>query len=77
MRTAEARIVHYGLTGPSLAKRGVVMEKKKRRNHPKNYVMTRDEIAEELGIAPGAVKALLKSAAEKIKIRHPELRDWL
>ena len=39
--------------------------------------MTRAEIAEALGVSEDAVKALLYRAINKIRIQHPELREWI
>ncbi len=40
-------------------------------------MMTLDEIAEELGIHKATVRVDLRNAMFKIKLRHPELIEWL
>ena len=41
------------------------------------YYMTQQEIADELGMSKDAVRRLLNDALEKVRIKHPELRELL
>lgn len=50
---------------------------KERKLPTRDYVMTKEEIAEELGISAWAVRRALESAAYKIRLKHPELADWV
>jgi|DEB0MinimDraft_10_1074344.scaffolds.fasta_scaffold818444_1 predicted DNA-binding protein (UPF0251 family) len=54
------------------------MEKReiKREQEPK-FHMTIEEVAEKLGVARSTVIEDYRSAINKIKLRHPQLKDWL
>ena len=41
------------------------------------YHMTTEEIAKELGVTEDTVKGILARALAKIRLRHPQLINWL
>jgi len=53
------------------------MNKREVKQPEPKFYMTIDEVAEKLGVAKSTVKEDYKSAIEKIKLRHPQLKDWL
>lgn len=41
------------------------------------YHMTIEEIAQEMGTTEDTIKGIIIRAIAKIKLRHPELYEWL